>query len=541
MSRFNLDGLKNGWYENLLFLLLTVWLLTPVFAHEVFFTHDGAAHLYNSQILKALITGNAGVYADFFQPNSFPEPNLTGHVLLALLLFFVKPFVAEKIVVAMYIVGFCYGFRYWVKSFSGGSSWAPFLVFPFVYSFPLYVGFFNFCLGLVLLLWISGYWLRHARQADFKRGVLLFLLFFMAYFTHISTFLVSVFFVGTYTFFTVWGQIVHKKEGFFRVLGPYKYALLALLPTLLFSATFFIHHGSKKMVHSTNYAGKWQSLLEIAPVMAYNTGDESAFTRWLGDALLVLCLCAVFGLFIGVSKNEAGKYRLVRKDRSNLGQMAHVHVLLALVFLLAYFVLPDEMASGGFVSVRLALLFFLTLSAWLSTVPIPKKILLPALLIGLLASSHLLQYRDSWAQTQNKFVKGLLEVAPQIPEGSVVMPLVQSEHWFFLHTSNYIGAVKPIVLLDNYEAETGYFPIRWKMAPSPGSYLGEPIFQVCGNKFLDMESSLGPVDFILQYNDSIPQPIPVCDITMQQVIQTEYEPSFVSSDTRWTLYRRRSF
>lgn len=100
MSRFNLDGLKNGWYENLLFLLLTVWLLTPVFAHEVFFTHDGAAHLYNSQILKALITGNAGVYADFFQPNSFPEPNLTGHVLLALLLFFVKPFVAEKIVVA---------------------------------------------------------------------------------------------------------------------------------------------------------------------------------------------------------------------------------------------------------------------------------------------------------------------------------------------------------------------------------------------------------------------------------------------------------
>ena len=48
------------------------------------------------------------------------------------------------------------------------------------------------------------------------------------------------------------------------------------------------------------------------------------------------------------------------------------------------------------------------------------------------------------------------------------MPLLQ----LFSHAAGYLGVEKRLVLLDNYEANTGYFPLRWRPEVNPYVHLG---------------------------------------------------------------------
>lgn len=509
-------------------------MLHPIFAHKVFFTHDGAAHLYNSRIIQSFLTGNGAFYETFFKFNTIPEPNWTGHALLIGLLFFFKPFVAEKIVVTIYVAGFCLGFRYWITAFQPKSSWASFLIFPFVYSFPLHVGFFNFCLGIVVCFFIAGYWIRNAQHANGKKSIVLFLLFFLAYFTHITTFVVTLIFVGTYTLAGIFTEIRNSRINFINAALLYKNVLLAMMPMLLFSISFFVLHGNKN-TGASQLSNKWESLFNISPITIFDTVEESKYSLWISYCLMVLVLIAFIKLFFTIT-NSDGKYRL--KKNVPFSQKGNIHLPLVLFFGLLYFILPNEMASGGFVSVRLSLLLFVVLVVWISTISLPKKLIVPLVVICLVSLSHLFAYRDQWATIQNKFVSGLMEVSEHVPEGSVVMPLVESEHWFFLHASNYLGAEKKLLVLDNYEAEVGYFPLLWKNKNSPATYFSEPMQHTCGEQFKRIENDY-KVDIILHYNDSITEPWQTCDITMHQILQTEYENYHTSKNGKWKLYKKK--
>ena len=46
-------------------------------------------------------------------------------------------------------------------------------------------------------------------------------------------------------------------------------------------------------------------------------------------------------------------------------------------------------------------------------------------------------------------------------ENSVVLPVNMSDNWLELHFSNYLGVDKPLVILENYEASVGWFPVKW--------------------------------------------------------------------------------
>jgi hypothetical protein len=43
----------------------------------------------------------------------------------------------------------------------------------------------------------------------------------------------------------------------------------------------------------------------------------------------------------------------------------------------------------------------------------------------------------------------------------------------FTHPLDYLGAEKPLILLDNYEANTGYFPFRWTEKTNPYALLSK--------------------------------------------------------------------
>ena len=62
----------------------------------------------------------------------------------------------------------------------------------------------------------------------------------------------------------------------------------------------------------------------------------------------------------------------------------------------------------------------------------------------------------------------LMSVAPVIRPNTLVLPFnfvtvrdIPEKSWPFIHAAEYLGINKPLILLDNYEASTGFFPLRW--------------------------------------------------------------------------------
>ena len=80
------------------------------------------------------------------------------------------------------------------------------------------------------------------------------------------------------------------------------------------------------------------------------------------------------------------------------------------------------------------------------------------------------------------YVSGVSLIKPY----SVVLPLdffpngkdskgnmLADRNWLFCHAAQYLGTFKPLIVLDNYEANMGYFPISWKNSVNPYNLLSQ--------------------------------------------------------------------
>jgi hypothetical protein len=113
-------------------------------------------------------------------------------------------------------------------------------------------------------------------------------------------------------------------------------------------------------------------------------------------------------------------------------------------------------------------------------------------------------------------VKDYLSAANYIKPYSVILPLdffpcgkdahgnvIADRNWLFSHASQYMGTEKPLIILDNYEANTGYFPLVWKEEVNPyhhlctnGSIESQPPYATIG----DYKNKTGvSIDYILMW------------------------------------------
>lgn len=93
-----------------LFLALTLLQLIPIWSVRYLPTSDGATHLYNSWVLREILTGRAeGPIKEYYEINWRPNPNWFGHAFMAAAMGVVAPVVAEKLFVSVTILMFCAG------------------------------------------------------------------------------------------------------------------------------------------------------------------------------------------------------------------------------------------------------------------------------------------------------------------------------------------------------------------------------------------------------------------------------------------------
>ena len=137
-----------------------------------------------------------------------------------------------------------------------------------------------------------------------------------------------------------------------------------------------------------------------------------------------------------------------------------------------YKYIPDG-ASAGMMSDRLCLMFFVIFISLLISMPIPKNILI--FLVCLSVYSQLILFTKNHSKvikTLSADAQKIEECSRKIKERSIVLPVNLSDNWLEGHFSNYLGVNKELVILENYEASIGWFPLKWNKSTMPKFMLG---------------------------------------------------------------------
>lgn len=435
-------------YEPNLFALLLAINVIPVFGVSYFLTGDGPAHLYNANIIAQLLLKDAPAIADFFNLRYALIPNLGGHTLLTILTVLVPAALAEKLVYGLYLILLPLGFRYLVRQLNPEAVAWTLVIFPLAHNFCFYVGFQSFCIGLAMMFYSIGAYFRIQPTSKPVRylpfGALLLL---TAYF-HLFT---AVLVVMAIVVHTLAGVIVNNHNNYRKAI----WAGVASIPTLVFCGVFILGNSSGSFEwNNSAIADQLKGIWEGAAIITLHS-DEKRFTIPL-NALLALGL--MFGIYHQLKHPQV--------------KASYFGVITAALCLLFYFILPDEMASGGFVSLRLLLSFLLFLALWM-VLTLRKSIFALLLMLAfVIQNSIVVAYHYREASKMSDEVTEIMQVVPHIPEGSIVVPINYSPNWLHYNIGLYPGIEKPLIILDNYEAHKSHFPVRWVDGAFPDGRLG---------------------------------------------------------------------
>lgn len=444
------------YWEHLAFWLLLVLHLLPLWSVRYFLTADGPTHLYNAWLWKTMLLqpGHPAHQVLAFNPN--PEPNYLSHVLLAGLLTIVPPWLAEKLVVTLYVVGLPLALRYSLRAGRQESAWLAVLGFPFIYSVVLVWGFYNFCLGLVLLLLVVGYWQRHTGRWRPATIIGLAALLLLLYAAHPMPYVVSGLLLGLLAAATArprWATL--RRE--FGVL------LIVYLPTGLLLGWYFWHKGTAMSQPTQHYGENAWAWLRLEPIHYFGAAESTY--RWLVAGMVT----------------AAGGIGLRQLARYPARRPAVLPWALGLLLLLAaYVVLPDAVAGGSVTRPRWGLLSYFALLSGLAAVPWSGWLRLYGLGAGTLVAALLLGFR---LQRFKAFQAGIVEyqlAAPYLRPGASVLPIVYdgAPHLpdklatgtyipVLLEAIHYLAVERQLLSYGNYEADAGYFPLVWRRGRAP--------------------------------------------------------------------------
>lgn len=415
-------------FINIIFLCLT----------KFYPSTDGAAHLYNSRLIAEIFTGNETIQS-FYKINPVLIPNWTSHFILSSFMLVFPAWVAEKILLIAYFSGMSISFRTLIKNLNKDNIALSIFIFPLAHSYLFHLGFYNYSLSFIFYFITFAYWLKNYETAGVKFYLLTSILILLTYLSNLLTFGFLGITLGLFI-------IIHefKKKKLINVLTKrISTLLLCSLPSLILLYFFLdnIQLPNQANQYSFQELVKWINDFRALIVFDY-VGDE-IFTEQFLHLLLILLFTTIY----------------FKKSISNLSSQ-RILLLLFFTCLVCYFFIPDG-AGAGMMSYRFNL-FLLTVGAiYIISNYIPKKLLPIASFVIILLHFSLLVKSTITIKNLDKKATQINEASNFIKRNSTVLPLNLSENWLMLHFSNYLGIDKPLIILENYEVQTGWFPLVW--------------------------------------------------------------------------------
>jgi hypothetical protein len=443
-----------------LLVSLSVALL-PVLATKYFITNDGASHVYNAALINELISSHPStVISSYFRLNPFPVPNYISYFILEMLLPFFTPQTAEKIFIIIYTVGFTVSLYFLIRVINPDAT-AFILAAPLlVHNRTFMMGFYNFSFAFIFLFISMALLIKNGRQWNRKDLFFFFISNTLLYFSHPVILVLLIIYSAVYFFFT---QFSRPWQ-----LSPVFTYLLQLIGGFIIAAVLFAWFLSTK---NTEHAGATMN-----PTVLWSELNR-AMALWIFDhfeynLMRAFLLIVTSGLIIGLVAN--------RRDLLKGPQLYFIIVLMITVVL--YFYQPSSIAGADLTTYRLQFAIYCMMFLCLVSLVNSRWMKGLASILGILALLVNIE-RTAVFKAVSAIAEDVQQSYSVIPENSVVMPLVYnvrgadstgntaSEAWLFVHCYDYVGALKHVVLLGNYEASTYNFPVLWKPGMEPVAHL----------------------------------------------------------------------
>lgn len=442
---------RSGLLGTALFWVLVGLHLFVALQHTWFPTLDGPSHVNCARLMRECWGGNTLIQG-YFDLNPYPEPNLLGHVIMAGTMLAAPAWLAEKVLVVLIIVGMAFGFFRTVRLWAPDNRWSPLLVMPFLLGTGLYMGFFNFSLGVPLMLLALERWERILRNRPERFPWSAVGVFQLLYLAHLSAFALGILLVTLRTALWLSGSGNARAAGLWVVVR----ALTILgIPLLLTCGYFVLHGGHSATPQRFPLAELFVWIVDGRGWISFS-GDESSWTR------VIACCLFTFAVIIGI--------RSIRHGATNENRFWLYSATLTIAL---YFILPDTLAGGSLTSPRLLFFAMLLLAVWIATSDVPAW----SMAIGLTVitgahAMHVAQLRAT-SSALAADVDELMSIADQLPPDAVVLPLNYGDNWMHSNISNYVGAARGAIILDNFVANAPFSPIRWRPERSPYAAIGD--------------------------------------------------------------------
>ncbi len=541
-------------HENLLLIALILLYLIPIWVFKYFPSQDGPTHVENANIIFNYFRPDRGIFREYYILNRSLEPTWLGHLVLGSLMSILPIFTAEKVFLTGCVILLPVSIRYALRAIRPDSGFLTLLMFPFVYSYLLHMGFYTFSYSLSVFFFSVGYWIRYSEQFTLPKAVNLGFLLLLLYFCHILSLVMAC--VGI-TILTLWLISVDLTRG--KLGGKFDFQvlratlrkrgmpLLGFLPAIVLVVIFLFQRGF-------GYS-------EVLPPSGIRKSLGELFINLIQIESLVSFQREEFFCSAGLAVLFAAVFSYLAAWKIRQRRLEHWDGLLAVVlgYVLIYLFAPNEMSGGSFIPDRLNLYPFFALVLWFGIQfyrrTVKWRIMLIAIFIALASLGlHALKYSEL-NDYLTEYYSGMQFIRPNTtllplafssrgrgPDGRVLSLKVRP----FLHASGYIAAQRHVVEFTNYEAAAfNYFPVMFRPNLNPYVHIGRDqkiVWEPPQVDFLTYaERTGGQVDYVLVWGAQEHERNHEPGKSIYQQIKKGYDLIYTSPRTGWMqLYERKN-
>lgn len=544
--KLNIAKLKIEKIEPWIFGLLILVNLVPIVFNTYFLTGDGPCHIYNAKVLLDYWTGhNQDFYEPYYDINTNFEPNYLSSYLLAFFLSVLPDYLAEKALLILYVLTFAFSLRWLLGKINPANKVFALAGMPFIYQKPIQMGFFNYSISIALMFLIIAYWLHYRTKFTPLRQLIFCSLGVFMYFTHAGGLTLTIIILGALWVTDLIVKMFNEKDRIKQNMSIWKNEafnlILCFLPAVLLQLAYVFRKSLSPTAGTESFPDLKERILNLSALVNLSAKEE-IFATWMVYFFLFLI---IGGVFTKIYSKKISSY--------------DIFFILSVISIYVYFNLPNSIAGGSILSIRFQCIPFLFLLFWFASLNWHNAFRWILVAVCMILGIGFIVVRQPVHRLASDMAIEYSSVRYHIPDRSTVLPLsfahngrfpsgelVSDKIWLFMHAADYIGSDKSLVLLANYEANTGYFPFHWVWDRNPYRHL-----PVEGRGFEDQppnadilgyseKSWVGTIDYVITWclDDSIKEDEGTKNILNQ--LNEGYDHIFSSENGLAQLYKRKA-
>lgn len=283
------------------FLLLLSSYCAWIFTLPLFPSLDGSLHLYYAFVMGSLLSGSKAFAGYYFIRHILPPYAMHYYFLIAAAHFF-GYVMADKLLVCLIFIVTAFGFRYLTHYLGPSGDLISLLVIPLLLTWPLGMGFYNYCLAIGMALWALGFWYRAVQQRDHRFWLAFLVIVAMMVLTHPVPLILIYVLVGADVFCRVGLELRVSgvtargfKQSFQRVKPDLTYMLLAWASILYIFLFVDRHKVVANALHNYDRKAEFVKLVKLSTLAMFSGSHPVVIANRLSlYAILVLGLVLAF-------------------------------------------------------------------------------------------------------------------------------------------------------------------------------------------------------------------------------------------------------